>query len=374
MSLSLRTLMPLVLAAAALGACDKKSEGGGGAPAGASAAPTAKALPTPAAMTMFKPLMAASLSKDSEAVVNLGRQLYYDPRLSKNQDISCNSCHDLARYGVDGEKTSPGHKKARGDRNSPTTYNSYLHFRQFWDGRAADVEEQATGPMMNPVEMAMVDEPHLVAVLSSIPEYVDAFKKAYPKEETPISLKNAGRAIGAFERGLTTPSRFDKFLGGDKGALTDAERQGLADFIDTGCTTCHVGQLLGGDRYQKLGLVKPWPNQTDQGRFKVTNKEDEKMFFKVPTLRNVEKTPPYFHDGSAASLDEAVRLMASHQLGRDLPADKVTSIVTFLKSLTGEVPAAYIKQPELPKSTPKTPKPDPALRSGPASAARPGVF
>jgi cytochrome c peroxidase len=358
----MRKTLPLTLAAAALlAACDKKPEPTPQPAATASAAVKQFVAPEPSALAMFGQLPAAAPPKDAPADrVTLGRILYFDPRLSKNHDVSCNSCHDLAKFGVDGEKTSPGHKKTRGDRNSPTVYNASLHFRQFWDGRAADVEEQATGPVMNPVEMAMPDEKRVVETLASMPEYVELFKKAFPDEKEPISLKNAGRAIGAFERGLSTPGRFDKYLAGTKSALTTDELKGVAKFLETGCTTCHAGPLLGGDKYQKVGLIKPWPNTKDEGRFKVTKADGDKMFFKVPSLRNIEKTAPYFHDGSVASLDEAVKMMASHQLARDLSDDDVKSIVTFLKSLTGDIPTEYIKKPELPKSTPKTPKPDPA--------------
>lgn len=288
--------------------------------------------------------------------IALGKMLYFEARLSKNQDLSCNSCHQLDKYGVDNLPKSPGHKTQLGDRNSPTVYNAAGHFVQFWDGRAADVEEQATGPIQNPVEMAS-DEKTVVAVLESIPEYVDAFKKAYP-DEKKISLALVGRAIAAFERTLATPSRWDRFLGGEEGALTDAEKKGFDTFVATGCTTCHAGPLVGGSMYQKLGLQKAWPSETDPGRFKVTNNEAEKLVFKVPSLRNVEKTAPYFHDGSVPTLDEAVRKMAHHQLGKDLADEDVRAIVAWLKTLTGPLPK--VDAPELPKSTDKTPKADPS--------------
>ena len=191
--------------------------------------------------------------------------LYYEPRLSKGQDISCNSCHMLDKYGVDLQPTSDGHKGKQGDRNSPTVYNAAGHFVQFWDGRAADVEEQAKGPVMNPVEMAMPSEKRVVAVLKSIPEYVELFKQAFPEDKDPVSYRNMARAIGAFERKLVTPSRWDKFLRGDSRALTNEEKAGFNLFMETGCQACHMGTYLGGNMYQMLGLAKPWPDASDPG-------------------------------------------------------------------------------------------------------------
>jgi len=295
----------------------------------------------------------------SDAKLNLGRMLYFDTRLSKNHDISCNSCHGLDTYGVDSKKTSEGHRKQLGSRNSPTTYNAAAHLAQFWDGRAKDVEEQAGGPMMNPVEMAMPAEAKVVEVLTSIPEYVKLFKEVYPAEKQPVTLKNAAAAIGAFERKLITPSRWDKFLAGDTAAITDEEKKGFNTFVATGCTQCHNGPAVGGGMYMKLGLVKPWPNQKDLGRFEVTKAEGDKMVFKVPSLRNIEKTGPYFHDGSVATLDEAVRNMAEYQLGKKIDDTQGKLIGSWLKTLTGELPAAYITRPVLPPNGPKTPKPDP---------------
>lgn len=295
----------------------------------------------------------------SEALVSLGRMLYYDTRLSKNHDISCNSCHDLEAYGVDGKATSPGHRGALGDRNSPTVYNAAGRHVQFWDGRAVDVEEQALGPILNPVEMAMPDEARVLATLSSMPGYVEAFSKAFPGDEKPLTFLNVGRALGAFERGLVTPSRWDAFLDGDKSALTAEEKAGFQTFVDVGCTMCHMGSYVGGSMFQKLGLVKGWPSDKDLGRYAVTQAEEDKMIFSVPTLRNIAKTAPYFHDGSVETLEEAVVLMARHQLGKEISEDETKSIVTWLHTLTGEIPTEYIVQPELPKSTDKTPKPDP---------------
>ena len=313
-------------------------------------------------LALFQPLpevIAAEGTVLDQARIDLGRILYYDTRLSKNHDISCNSCHKLDSYGVDGQPTSSGHKGQKGGRNSPTVYNAAGHLAQFWDGRAKDVEEQAKGPVTNPIEMAMPDEKGVAAILESIPGYGDLFKAAFPQDANPISLTNAATAIAAFERKLVTPSRWDKFLNGDQTALTEDEKKGFLTFMDTGCQTCHLGTYVGGNMFQKAGLVTPWPSQEDAGRFDLTKQETDRMFFKVPSLRNIDKTGPYFHNGQVASLDEAVTLMARHQLGKELKPEDVSSIVTFLKALTGDIPTAYIQMPTLPESGPKTPKPDP---------------
>jgi cytochrome c peroxidase len=315
----------------------------------------------PAELTAFAPLpdeVPAAGSAATEDLVNLGRMLYFEPRLSKSQKISCNTCHDLAKYGVDGEPTSDGHKGQKGDRNSPTVFNAAAHFAQFWDGRAPDVEAQAKGPVLNPVEMAMPAEPVVVKVLESMPEYVEAFRKAFPDDKKPVSYDNMAKAIGAFERKLMTPSRWDRFLKGDKTALTPEEQAGFKTFVAVGCKTCHAGALLGGSFYQKFGLAKPHPRSTDPGRAKLTKDAADQSVFKVPSLRNIEKTAPYFHDGATAGLDEAVRDMGEYQLGRALTAEETKQIIDFLKVLTGTVDPEYTKPPVLPPSTAKTPKPD----------------
>ena len=293
----------------------------------------------------------------SKEKIDLGRMLYFEPRLSLGQNISCNTCHPLDKYGADGKKTSPGHKGQLGTRNSPTVYNTAGHFKQFWDYRADTVEDQATKPVLNPVEMAMPDEKYVLQVLKSIPGYVDAFKKAFPQDAEPVTYENVGNAIGAFERGLTTPAPWDKYLDGDKSAMTSEQVQGFNDFLGALCMTCHMGRNVGGAMPQKLGVVLPWPNQNDKGRFEVTKNPAEAMFFKVPSLRNIAKTAPYFHDGSQDSLEEAVKMMAKHQSGLPLSDEKVKSIVAFLNALTGELPQDYIKAPVLPPGGPNTPKP-----------------
>lgn len=294
------------------------------------------------------------------ALVELGRTLYHDPRLSKNQDVSCSSCHGLTTFGVDGLPVSKGHKGQTGTRNSPTVFNAAGHVAQFWDGRAADVEAQASGPVLNPVEMGMKDEAAVVAVIQSIPGYRAAFTAAFPGDAAPVTLDHIARAIGAFERRLVTPAPFDAWLAGDDAALSPAAQQGLALFMQTGCTACHTGPLLGGAMFMKLGAVKPYANTTDLGRMAITRSEADRYFFKVPGLRNVAKTAPYFHDGAIADLPTAVATMGELQLGRVLTPAEVTSIVSFLESLTGTPPADLVAAPALPPSGKSTPRPDPS--------------
>ncbi len=319
------------------------------------------------AKSMFQPLPASVPNPANEAnpaKIDLGRMLYYDTRLSKNHDIACNSCHMLDRFGVDNEPTSPGHKGARGDRNSPTVYNAALHVAQFWDGRAADVEEQAKGPILNPVEMASLSEQAVEAVLESIPGYLEAFAAAFPGEADPLNYTNMARAIGAFERNLITRDRFDAFLGGDLAALSEQERRGLETFMNSGCNSCHNGPAIGGQMYRKLGFVFAYyanpEDGKDVGREKVTGDPADRHVFKVPSLRNVAQTGPWFHDGSITTLDEAVRLMGYHQIGLTLEPAQIADLVAFLGALTGEVDAAYVAKPALPESGPNTPKPDPS--------------
>jgi cytochrome c peroxidase len=314
------------------------------------------------ALKMFAPLPAVIESAENpitEAKVRLGRMLYYEPRLSKSQEVACNNCHLLDKYGVDNQPVSEGHKGLKGNRNAPTVYNAAGHVAQFWDGRAPDVEEQAKGPVMNPVEMAMPSSAQVLAVLKSIPEYPAAFKEAFPGEADPVTFDNLGRAIAAFERKLVTPSPWDRFLRGDRGALTAAQLRGFDKFVAAGCAACHNGAYVGGGSFQKLGLVKPWTKDADPGRFAVTKNEGDRRSFKVPSLRNIEKTGPYFHDGSVPALGQAVSLMAEYQGGRTLPPADVEAIVAWLRTLTGQIPAEYIRKPALPRSTAATPKPDP---------------
>ena len=284
----------------------------------------------------------------TEQKVTLGRMLFFDKRLSKDHDLSCNSCHPLDKYGSDHLPVSVGFAGKQGGRNAPTVYNAGGHLAQFWDGRAKDVEEQAKGPILNPIEMAMPSGKSVAAIIKAVPGYVEAFQAAFPGQKDPVSFENAAKAIGAFERKLSTPSRWDDYLKGDQSALTSEEKAGMEKFVTVGCPKCHSGALVGGQKFEKLGQSVPWPDHSDPGRSKVTKYNSDDMVFKVPSLRNVAETAPYFHNGSAATLEKAVGLMAKHQLGVILTESEIASIVTFLKSLTGTIPADYIKEPKLP--------------------------
>jgi len=281
----------------------------------------------------------------TEPKVRLGHMLYFDPRLSADGTVSCNTCHPLDRYGADGKPVSIGHRGLKGTRNSPTVYNAAGHVAQFWDGRAPDVEEQSKGPVLNPVEMAMPSEAETVRVLKSIPEYPPMFAAAFPGESDPVTFDNMAKAIGAFERKLRTPARWDRYLEGDRNALTPEEKAGFQTFLKAGCASCHSGPLLGGNIFQKLGIVVPWPDDTDMGVFMVSGKEADKMVFKVPSLRNITETAPYFHNGKTATLSEAIRKMGIHQLGKALTDAEIQAIIVWLRTLTGELPADYLRPP-----------------------------
>ncbi len=283
----------------------------------------------------------------SDPLIDLGRMLYYEPRLSVNSQMSCNTCHPLNTYGMDGLRFSFGHAGDPVGRNSPSSYNAALQFVQFWDGRAADVEAQAKGPILAGGEMGMPNSDFVVETLKSIPGYLPLFEAAFPGQDDPINYDNVGTAIGAFERKLVTPGRFDALLAGDESALNDQEKNGLALFVNTGCTSCHGGAAVGGSMYAKLGAAESFAG-ADFGRFNVTGEEADKYVFKVPALRNVAQTGPYLHDGSIPTLEEMVRVMARHQLGKQLTDSEVNDVVLFLRSLTGEIPAEYIARPQLP--------------------------
>jgi len=374
--------LPLYALPFVIWSCNRQSESGnlaGSQPEAANethVSAATQAAPAPAAddpsalreraKLLFKPLpdsMESSARPLTPEKIALGRQLYYEKRLSKSQQLSCNSCHDLSARGSDVRargtgQFSEGHRGQFGGRNSPTSYNAALHVAQFWDGRAADVEEQAKGPVLNPVEMALPDAATAVKVLKSVPGYTPLFAAAFPGDADPITFDNMAIAIGAFERKLVTKDRFDKFLGGELTALSHDEQRGLAAFMDVGCVACHSGPGVGGGMFQKLGLLKPYPT-TDLGRFEATKSEADKFFFKVPSLRNVASTGPYFHDGSKKTLHEAVATMAEYQTAKgQLSGAEVESIVLFLNALTGDIPADYVREPTPLPGSPSTPKAD----------------
>ena len=290
------------------------------------------------------------------AKVELGKQLFFDPRLSRSGFISCNSCHNLSMGGSDNLTSSIGHNWQQGPINSPTVLNSSLNLAQFWDGRAADLKAQAGGPIANPGEMGFT---HTLAVsmLQTIPGYVAEFKKAFGSET--VDIEKVTKAIAAFEETLVTPnSRFDKYLKGNKKAITKDELAGYQLFKDAGCVACHNGPAVGGNSFQKMGLVEAYKASSPaEGRSAVTGKDADRFNFKVPTLRNVEMTYPYFHDGAANTLPEAVDTMARIQLGKKFTPEENAKVVAFLKTLTGDQP--NFKMPILPPSSDATPRPTP---------------
>lgn len=277
-------------------------------------------------------------------IAQLGKKLYYETRLSANGEMSCNTCHPIASYGVDNLPTSPGHDGSKGTRNSPTTLNAYFHTTQFWDGRSPDLADQAKGPVLNPIEMGLQSADEVVAILKADDQYPEMFAEAFPGDEDPVTFDNFADAIAAFEETLATPAAFDKFLSGVSTVLTEDQKEGLSLFIETGCIACHIGPGLGGTMMQRFGLVHgPYWEYTgselkDKGKAEVTGNPGDEMIFKSPSLRNIEKTSPYFHDGSVESLEEAVRIMAKTQLGRELSDEQVAKMVEFFKSLTGKIP------------------------------------
>lgn len=290
------------------------------------------------------------------AMAELGKKLYFDPRLSKSGFISCNSCHNLSMGGTDNLPTSIGDRWNQGPINAPTVLNSGLFLAQFWDGRAKDLKEQAGGPIANPGEMGFTHE-LAVKVIESIPQYVDEFKAVFGSSN--VDIDKATTAIAEFEKTLKTPnSRFDKWLKGDKKALSADELAGYEIFKTSGCTACHNGEAVGGNSFQKMGVIEPYKTDSKaEGRVAVTGKDADRFNFKVPTLRNVEMTYPYFHDGAAKTLTDAVDTMGRLQLGKKFSDKENAQIVAFLKTLTGDQPS--FKLPILPPSTDKTPQPQP---------------
>ena len=281
----------------------------------------------------------------SLAMVELGRMLFYEKRLSLNNTMSCNSCHDLLTgFGADGRPTSPGAVSGRGTRNAPSVYNAALHFWQFWDGRSLTVETQAGAPMTNPVEMALPDGVEVETRLLAIPDYVKRFGEVYPDDPHPVRWTHAMEAIGAFERGLVTPAAFDRYLEGDQTALDGRQLRGLEHFLRVGCAECHHGATLGGTELRKLGRKEAFPSE-DRGRFVATHVAADDGIFKVPSLRNVCETGPYYHNGQVRKLEDAVGLMGRHECGQQLTPQEISELCDFLTALTGEIPKDYVRSP-----------------------------
>lgn len=290
-----------------------------------------------------------------EAKIELGKMLWFDPRLSLSGKVSCNTCHDLSTNGADTKPLSIGYAGRKGTVNSPTVFNAEKQIAQFWDGRAKTLAEQATGPITNPLEMAMTPE-LAEGVIRSIPGYRPYFEKAFGSKNPTFS--EIAEALAAFETTLTTPNApfaFERYLKGDKNALTQQQIDGLKLFRRSGCIRCHSGNLLGGTSFQKVGSVRPYvTDNSSKGRMDVSGKPWDEMMFKVPTLLNVERTAPYFHDGAVKTLPDAVKKMADIQLDMNLSEKQVEEIVAFLESLNGELPK--IEKPTLPPSSPETRK------------------
>nr|WP_246325276.1 cytochrome-c peroxidase [Dissulfurirhabdus thermomarina] len=293
--------------------------------------------------------------------VRLGKTLFFDPRISRSQAVSCHTCHNLSLWGVDRQETSIGHAWQRGPRNAPTVLNAVFNLAQFWDGRARDLAEQAGVPIQSPLEMA-ASKAYVVQVLSSMPGYLRLFREAFPGEADPVTFRNATLAIEAFEATLLTPGApFDRFLQGDPDALTPEQRKGLALFMDKGCAACHMSLNVGGNGYYQFGVADAPPAgvcpSTDPGREAVVETITCEFVFKAPSLRNVAMTPPYFHSGKVWDLHTAVAIMGSAQLGLRLAPGEVTLVTRFLESLTGRPPVVTL--PELPPATDRTPPPAP---------------
>lgn len=326
------------------------------------AQPVAEAPLRAMAQSLFQPIPTVQEvvkeHKLDDAKIELGRWLFFEPRLSTSHIITCNTCHSIGTGGADNIPTSIGHGWQAGPRNSPTVLNAVFNAAQFWDGRAADLAEQAGGPIQASVEMNSTPD-RVVATLKSIPGYVDSFKKAFPAEKEALTYDNTLLAIEAFEKTLVTPnSRFDQFLAG-KSSLSPQELEGLNLFVTKGCVACHSGRNIGGQSYFPFGVVeKPGADilpVNDKGRFDVTQTATDEYVFRASPLRNIELTAPYFHSGQVWDLEQAVAIMGSSQLGQTLNDVETKHITAFLKTLTGEQPK--VEYPILPPSTKNTPQP-----------------
>ncbi|MBL8201407.1 MAG: c-type cytochrome [Chromatiales bacterium] len=307
------------------------------------------------------PLRAPALPGNpaTPAKLELGRMLYFDPRVSASRPGSCNSCHNVGLGGADGGETAIGHSWQKGGRNVPTAYNAVFNTARFWDGRAQDLDDEAGGQAFNPVELALPRD-QLNAQLAAIPGYLAAFRAAFPGESAPVTLANAQKAIAVFQATLITPNApFDRYLRGDAYALNAAQKDGLRLFISKGCAECHDGMNLGGTRYAPFGILeRPGADvlpRTDKGRFMVTDTVGDQYVFKVPQLRNIALTAPYFHSGRAWDLAQAVAVMAASQIGAPVSDEENARITAFLESLTGELPR--VTYPILPAAVGPPPTP-----------------
>jgi cytochrome c peroxidase len=285
--------------------------------------------------------------------VTLGKILFYETRISVDGTVSCARCHPTGLYAADGLRKSIGNNCKINARNAPTIFNAAGQISEHWIGNRTDVEDQAKQSVIGPPSFGMPSYEAVENKLKGVQGYVDLFKKAFPEEKDPINVDQFAKAIGAFERTLVTPSPFDAFLKGSRNSLKEQEKNGLKTFIEVGCLNCHFGQYIGGQIYQKIGIFEPYWEYTrseeiDEGRFTVTKNEFDKYVFKVPILRNVAKTAPYFHDGSVDKLESAVLIMGKIQLGKDLTEPQIEDLKAFLKSLTGDIPEDAIKVPLLP--------------------------
>ncbi len=310
------------------------------------------------AKQIFSPLpqmMGSEKNPITPEKVKLGKMLFYESRISVDGTVSCVKCHPFSLYGADGLKKSIGNNCKVNPRNAPTIFNAAAQISAHWIGNRTGVEDQAKQSVIGPPSFGLPSYEALEKKLEEIKGYNDLFKKAFPKEDHPMTVDNFAKAVGAFERTLVTPSPFDAFLKGSKVALKEKEKRGLKTFIEGGCITCHSGQYLGGQMYQKFGIVEPYWKYTksetiDEGRFVVTKNESDKYLFKVSVLRNVAKTAPYFHDGSVDKLEDAVLIMGKVQFGKDLTRSQIEDIITFLISLTGKISEEALKVPLLPSS------------------------
>lgn len=327
--------------------------GAGAAPeASSGAAPAGGAIPkfNPDQVRVYAPIPSGVEKPALDDATKLGQMLFWDTRVSPSGKFACVTCHDFSKVGADGAALPTTPEKQAVPRNTPTVFNCGGSYAQGWDGRSSTVEDFALLHTLDPSVMGVVDEKQLVASLSKVPAYVTAFKKAFPDDKT-ITGELYGRAVGTFTKKLFARARWDKYLDGDAAALKDDELAGFAMFMEAGCQTCHQGKYVGASQPQKLGMAKPWPGDAgaDPGRFLLTHQEMDRGIFKVPTLRNVTRTGPYLHDGSIANLAEVTKLMARHQVGRELTDEQAAAIVTFLGALEGNPPKELTEKPTLPK-------------------------